>query len=57
MAEFAGLRDYELSSLRFIQVDDGLPPYHLGVETKAKSRYKVIQGYGGMDIGTVAAGM
>lgn len=23
---------------------------------KAKSRYKVIQGYGGMDIGTVASG-
>ena len=56
MVEFGGLRDYELSCLRFIQVNDGLPPYHLGVETKAKLRYKVIQGYGGMDIGTVASG-
>lgn len=56
MVEFPGIRDYDLSSLRFIQVSGGLLTYHLGVETEAKLGCKVIQGYGGMDIGAVASG-
>ena len=56
MVEFPGIRDYDLSSLRFIQVSGGLLTYHLGVETEAKLGCKVIQGYGGMDIGGVASG-
>jgi non-ribosomal peptide synthetase component E (peptide arylation enzyme) len=31
-------------------------PYHLGVETEELLGCKVVQGYGGMDIGAVAAG-
>lgn len=56
LVEFPGLKDYDLSSLRFIQVSGGLLAYHLGVETEAKLGCKVIQGYGGMDIGSVAGG-
>ena len=56
MVEFPGIRDYDLSSLRFIQVSGGLLTYHLGVETEGKLGCKVIQAYGGMDIGGVASG-
>ena len=56
LVEFEGRQDYDLSSLRFIQVSGGLLAYHLGVETEAKLGCKVIQGYGGMDIGAVASG-
>lgn len=56
LVEFPGLQDYDLSSLRFIQVSGGLLAYHLGVETEARLGCKVIQGYGGMDIGAVASG-
>jgi len=53
---FPGLKDYDLTSLRFIQVSGGLLPYHLGLEAEKKLDCKVLQGYGGMDIGAVAAG-
>ena len=56
LVEFAGLRDYDLSSLRFIQVSGGLLSYQLGVETEEKLGCKVVQGYGGMDVGAVASG-
>ena len=56
LVEFPGLKDYDLSSLRFIQVSGGMLTYHLGVETESKLGCKVIQGYGGMDIGAVASG-
>jgi non-ribosomal peptide synthetase component E (peptide arylation enzyme) len=56
LVNFPGLKDYDLKSLRFIQVSGGLLPYHLGVETEQKLNCKVVQGYGGMDIGAVAAG-
>ena len=56
LVNFSGLKDYDLKSLRFIQVSGGLLPYHLGVETEQKLDCKVVQGYGGMDIGAVAAG-
>ncbi|MBU2497363.1 MAG: AMP-binding protein, partial [Proteobacteria bacterium] len=56
LVEFPGLKDYDLSSLRFIQVSGGMLAYHLGVETESKLGCKVIQGYGGMDIGAVASG-
>ena len=56
MVEFPGIRDYDLSSLRLIQVSGGLLTYPLGVEAEAKLGCKVIQGYGGMDIGGVASG-
>ena len=56
LVNFSGLKDYDLKSLRFIQVSGGLLPYHLGVETEQKLNCKVVQGYGGMDIGAVAAG-
>lgn len=56
LVNFSGLKDYDLQSLRFIQVSGGLLPYHLGVETEQKLNCKVVQGYGGMDIGAVAAG-
>ena len=55
LVEFPGLRDYDLSSLRFIQVSGGLLAYPLGVETEEKLGCKVVQGYGGMDIGAVAS--
>lgn len=56
LVNFSGLKDYDLKSLRFIQVSGGLLPYHLGVEAEQKLNCKVVQGYGGMDIGAVAAG-
>jgi non-ribosomal peptide synthetase component E (peptide arylation enzyme) len=56
LVNFPGLKDYDLRTLRFIQVSGGLLPYHLGVETEQKLSCKVVQGYGGMDIGAVAAG-
>jgi non-ribosomal peptide synthetase component E (peptide arylation enzyme) len=56
LVNFSGLKDYDLKSLRFIQVSGGLLPYHLGVEAEQKLDCKVVQGYGGMDIGAVAAG-
>lgn len=56
LVEFPGLKGYDLSTLRFIQVSGGLLAYHLGVEAEAKLGCKVIQGYGGMDIGGVASG-
>lgn len=56
LVNFPGLKDYDLSSLRFIQVSGGLLTYHLGVEVEELLGCKVVQGYGGMDIGAVAAG-
>lgn len=56
LVNFPGLKDYDLKSLRFIQVSGGLLPYHLGVEAEQRLDCKVVQGYGGMDIGAVAAG-
>jgi non-ribosomal peptide synthetase component E (peptide arylation enzyme) len=56
LVEFPGLKSYDLSSLRVIQVSGGMLAYHLGVEAEAKLDCKVIQGYGGMDIGAVASG-
>lgn len=56
LVNFSSLKDYDLKSLRFIQVSGGLLPYHLGVEAEQKLDCKVVQGYGGMDIGAVAAG-
>jgi len=56
LVNFPGVKDHDLSSLRFIQVSGGMLPYHLGVETEELLGCKVVQGYGGMDIGAVAAG-
>ena len=56
LVNFPGLQDHDLKSLRFIQVSGGLLPYHLGLEAEEKLECKVVQGYGGMDIGAVAAG-
>jgi non-ribosomal peptide synthetase component E (peptide arylation enzyme) len=56
LVNFPGVKDYDLRSLRFIQVSGGMLPYHLGVETEELLGCKVVQGYGGMDIGAVAAG-
>jgi non-ribosomal peptide synthetase component E (peptide arylation enzyme) len=56
MVDLPGLKDYDLGSLRAIQVSGGLLPYHLGVEAEERLGCKVVQGYGGMDVGGVSAG-
>lgn len=56
LVDFPGLKDYDLGSLRFIQVSGGLLPYQLGLEAEDRLGCKVVQGYGGMDVGGVAAG-
>jgi non-ribosomal peptide synthetase component E (peptide arylation enzyme) len=56
LVEFPSLKDYDLSSLRFIQVSGGLLAYRHGVEAEERLGCKVVQGYGGMDVGAVASG-
>lgn len=56
LLSYPGLKEHDLSSLRFILVSGGFLPYPLGVEAEGKLGCKVIQGYGGMDVGAVTSG-
>ncbi|UCB48242.1 MAG: AMP-binding protein, partial [Deltaproteobacteria bacterium] len=42
LVNFSGLKDYDLKSLRFIQVSGGLVPYLRGVEAEQKLNCKVV---------------
>lgn len=56
LLSYPHLKKHDLSSLRFIMVSGGLLPYHLGAEAEQKLGCKVLQGYGGMDVGAVTSG-
>ncbi|MBN2125772.1 MAG: AMP-binding protein [Deltaproteobacteria bacterium] len=56
LLSYPRLKEHDLSSLRFIMVSGGLMPYHLGLEAEEKLGCKILQGYGGMDVGAVTSG-
>ncbi|RJR30593.1 MAG: o-succinylbenzoate--CoA ligase [Desulfobacteraceae bacterium] len=56
LLSYPHLKKHNISSLRFILVSGGLLPYHLGLEAEEKLGCKILQGYGGMDVGAVASG-
>lgn len=56
LMNFPGLGDFDLSSLRSILVSGGLLTYEQGREAESRLGCKVIQGYGGMDVGAVSVG-
>jgi non-ribosomal peptide synthetase component E (peptide arylation enzyme) len=56
LVHFPGVHDYDLRSLRLLLVSGGSLPYHVGREIEKLLGCKVVQGYGGMDIGAVTVG-
>jgi 2,3-dihydroxybenzoate-AMP ligase len=56
LLSYPRLKAHDLSSLRFIMVSGGLLPYPLGLEAEEKLGCKILQGYGGMDVGAVTSG-